>query len=1305
MEGHKKSRGRKNRRIFSSKRLTSFLLALAMICTNVIADLNTAYAAGASTEVAFEMRGADLVAAVEDAVASGNVVTPDDLNFTAGKAEEFKGYLFGTGTLYEAYPDLEGGDVNAEMRVFVRLPEDADDMYAVTGDEEIIFLYVNNSDETISFRSYISYTADGEEKIKKTDRVTVRSYESTFGDEEVNVISDPVEPETPAEVPDETEPETPETDPVATESELTVSMSPNVAAFVAVPGDELATPSDMPEASAPSGDESGDPDETDGSLPAEGNTEPEETTTADETTAPVDETKTPADPEELPAEGNEPVATEPEIPTAAKPNYGDLVAIGWSSTAKLYSSTLNKLHALDDVEGWEIRYSIAPEGAARIIDGPRGVEDGEDLYFGVKNQIGYAVDTVLANGEELIADTVTDNGDGSQTVWYNVPEVSEEQSIDVVMTESGEHPAFEQVLTMDDGMVITIRAEEGVLPAGVTATAARVSQEVEDEVVESASEEGKAVTSVYAYDINLWLGDQLLDSEIWGGSRKVEVTFSGQIVEEESQTADSVEVMYVETVQDSDLQAKEQVALQQETFKAEDVRKVETVSNTVEVPEAEMISEISFEAEHFSIYAYVGYGFWLPFKNMEMKVGDRVNVISDQPSISHKWTSSDPLVVSVKDTGKRSTTLSANAAGTAKITHKYFTIMDGWKEESVIITVVQPKKQFKVEWYINGNLSFTDTVQEGEKPRYKNGTPTRNGVNGKATFAGWATEPNSKEYKLEAELPAVTGDTKYYAVFTYDALFYFLLEGHSNTETAATSYMYAGPDYDPVVTPGKVIVPDRFTASSRWYVPNDLDNLEDYIVAGPIDDSIRKGLAKVYDDYDSSWKYNLNWTTLSYASPSVGYDYEIIKNDTVLHVDGAITLDRDNKVGLEYSVRMPDGSTIINTKTHTKGESVAINSTVTSTGSFSTDGYSYNAIETSNGQKYKFDGWYKDPDFSEKAGDVITVEGITSFYAKYVLAQTYSVTYQFDGTIPQNVEFVLPEQNEYVPKEEVLVDTGYTADTTVTNEIGTWKFSGWTSEDVTVENGEFSMPEKPVVFTGTWELISRAKYTLQVQHIYLDENGNREKMVIDQSANGSVEYNTPIMVSARNDEGYVYAGEIHMISTASGHNPTIFEQNVLRFNMPAGTVVLKLYYDADRNHDGVADKDQIKVTYKVVNGQWNDGTTEDIEEYVTITGEWASVNLPDAGDKPDSGYEAGTWSSNVPFVFTKANDGDVYTYTYGKSPYKLTVQHVYHDENGNSTTVVDETQSRENVAEGELVRVEKRDKEDYPKLFTEQYLN
>ena len=139
------------------------------------------------------MRGADLTAAVEEAIASENVVTPDDLNFTNGKVDEFKGYLFGEGKLYEAYPEMEGGDVEADMRVFVRVPEDADDMYAVTGDEEVIFLYINNSDETVRFRSLINYMVDGEEKVKKTESVTVRSYESVYGDEEVNVISDPVE--------------------------------------------------------------------------------------------------------------------------------------------------------------------------------------------------------------------------------------------------------------------------------------------------------------------------------------------------------------------------------------------------------------------------------------------------------------------------------------------------------------------------------------------------------------------------------------------------------------------------------------------------------------------------------------------------------------------------------------------------------------------------------------------------------------------------------------------------------------------------------------------------------------------------------------------------------------------------------------------------------------------------------------------------------------------------------------------------------------------------------------------------------
>ena len=681
MEGRGRSRARRKRKLFSSKRLTSFLLAAAMIGTNVGADLNTAYAAGFSSEVAFEMRGSDLVTAIEDAIATENTVTPDDLDFTNGKVEQFEGYLFGEGKLYEAYPEVEGGDVSADLRVFVRLPEDGDDMYAVTGDEEVIFLYVNNSSDTVKFRSCINYMVDGEEKVKKTDWVTVRSYESAYGDEEVNVISDPVEPPV-TEAPEETEgpandtettapdgettaPETPETDapagetpdseeggetdvpetdvpeddPLATDSELTLSMSQNVVSLVAMPGDELATPSDMTDGSEDE-EETTAPEETTGSE--EETTAAEETTGSEEETTVAEETTTAPAEEETTAAGETaapeaPKATEsetekPEVPNAPKPTYSDLVGVGWSGTAKLYSTTLKKLHALDDVEGWPVNYSIAPAGSARIIDGPRGVEDGEDLYFGVKNQIGYAVDIVLANGEELTADTVTENSDGSQTVWYNVPGVMEEQDVDVVMTETGEHPAFEQVLTMDDGMEITIRAGEGVLPAGVQAAASVVTgiEDVVKENVEAeaaaAGEEKEVITSL-SYNIDLLDADgNKLDDQIWNGV--VEVTFSGAPMEEHSKDADSVEVVYVETTKESEPQAE---------IQAEDVVSVETVSQTVDVAEGDSVTEVSFEAEHFSVYTitfYSGYNKSTDLKVYVMDAGTKEELQNRTVSLS-----------------------------------------------------------------------------------------------------------------------------------------------------------------------------------------------------------------------------------------------------------------------------------------------------------------------------------------------------------------------------------------------------------------------------------------------------------------------------------------------------------------------------------------------------------------------------------------------------------------------------------------------------------------------------------------------
>ena len=147
MEGQKRPRVFLQKRYNTQKRFLALMLAFAMIFTSVGTDLNVAYAAEGN-RVDFEIYGADLVEAINDAVETQSPVTADDLNFTNGAIEKFDALFFGEGKVYEVFPPVEGGDMDAEVRVFVRLPEDADDMYMVTGDEEVIFLYINNGEDT-----------------------------------------------------------------------------------------------------------------------------------------------------------------------------------------------------------------------------------------------------------------------------------------------------------------------------------------------------------------------------------------------------------------------------------------------------------------------------------------------------------------------------------------------------------------------------------------------------------------------------------------------------------------------------------------------------------------------------------------------------------------------------------------------------------------------------------------------------------------------------------------------------------------------------------------------------------------------------------------------------------------------------------------------------------------------------------------------------------------------------------------------------------------------------------------------------
>ena len=319
MEGRKRSGMLKKSVYNMRKRLVAFALAAAMVCTNVGADLNAAYAATSSSEsVTFEMTGSQLVTAIEEAIENGNVISPGDLDFTNGDIAKFESLFYGEGKVLEVFPDPDGGSMDAELRVFVRLPEDADDMYMVTGDEEIIFLYVNNGEDTVSFSTTI-YDDEGG-KLKSTKAIRVKSFEDAFGEEEINYISKPTETTAPAEdngpameestAPTESETAAPEEGTTAAPEEGT-TVAPEEGTTVA--------PEETPTAAEESSSEAPSESETESATEAE-QTEPE-TTEAPETTE--EKAQEPENPE---AEVAEPENTTGEPVASITRHYAPIVA-------------------------------------------------------------------------------------------------------------------------------------------------------------------------------------------------------------------------------------------------------------------------------------------------------------------------------------------------------------------------------------------------------------------------------------------------------------------------------------------------------------------------------------------------------------------------------------------------------------------------------------------------------------------------------------------------------------------------------------------------------------------------------------------------------------------------------------------------------------------------------------------------------------------------------------------------------------------------------------------------------------------
>ena len=153
MEGRGKSRRRNP--YWSWKRRGSGLLAVLLTLSLVFGDisgLSRVVLAGQGTvREEFRIHQEEILKAAEEAIQKGEPLS-EPLAVTSEKEkteEKYQKILPADGTVYEIFPEIEQvKDVDSlELRVFIRLAEGADPAsYTLTGDETLVFLYVNGGE-------------------------------------------------------------------------------------------------------------------------------------------------------------------------------------------------------------------------------------------------------------------------------------------------------------------------------------------------------------------------------------------------------------------------------------------------------------------------------------------------------------------------------------------------------------------------------------------------------------------------------------------------------------------------------------------------------------------------------------------------------------------------------------------------------------------------------------------------------------------------------------------------------------------------------------------------------------------------------------------------------------------------------------------------------------------------------------------------------------------------------------------------------------------------------------------------------
>ena len=288
---------------------------------------------------------------------------------------------------------------------------------------------------------------------------------------------------------------------------------------------------------------------------------------------------------------------------------------------------------------------------------------------------------------------------------------------------------------------------------------------------------------------------------------------------------------------------------------------------------------------------------------------------------------------------------------------------------------------------------------------------------------------------------------------------------------------------------------------------------------------------------------------------------------------------------------------------------------------------------------YEFAGWKLAGTADTALVDPTTiavVKDVTYIAVFKPITRQYTVTYYIDGKKQGDEETY--NYGTRVKIRDNAVKEGHT-------------FSGWKIGNEAAK--EFNIKSNVII---------QGFFTQNTQHYTINKHFYNEKDVEVKAENGETKtgneyalvaelYKDDAVNQTVDGKTYVYVPGLTKVT-----------DNLEKLTKDV-TIDLYYYLDVkggekpDETGNGTPDAWEYRLAFKVVNGEWNNGGNADIVVYVPFkdykTGEALKyvvvpiTSIPDVGDKPNSGYRAGSWDT-TPVGNAKVEKDTVFTYTYAR---------------------------------------------------------